>query len=220
MPHQRLARLLAVAVHDVQHARGDAGFQRQLAQAGGGQRRQLAHLQHRGVAEGEAGRRLPGGRHERHVPRRDQRTDAYRVEERVVQVRGRRIGVAVHPRAHLGEVVEVVGGARHELLAGLRDHLAGVVGLGARELGHVLRDQVAQLANQLRALGGGQACPLGEGFLGGRDGGIHFGLAAGGDFRQHLLRGRVDALEVVAAGDGLAADQVFDAHGFRKRWCS
>jgi Mg-chelatase subunit ChlD len=45
----------AVAVHDVEHARRDAGLQRQLAQARGGQRRQLAHLQHRRVAEGQAG---------------------------------------------------------------------------------------------------------------------------------------------------------------------
>ena len=60
--HQRLAGVVAVAVHDVQHARRDAGFQRQLAQPRRGQRRQLAHLQHRGVAERQAGRDLPGAR--------------------------------------------------------------------------------------------------------------------------------------------------------------
>ena len=66
---QRLAGLAAVAVDDVEHAGRDAGLERQLAEARGGQRRQLAHLQHRGVAEREARRDLPGRRHERHVPR-------------------------------------------------------------------------------------------------------------------------------------------------------
>jgi hypothetical protein len=51
------------------------------------------------------------------------------MEQRVVQVRVRRVGVAVDARAHLGEVVEVVGRARHQLLAGLADGLAGVAGL-------------------------------------------------------------------------------------------
>ena len=178
----------------------------------GRQRRELAHLQHRGVAEGEAGRDLPGRGHERHVPRRDQRAHAHRMEQRVVQVRGRRVGVAVDARAHLGEVVEVVGRARHQLLAGLRDDLAAVVGLGLRDLGHVRRDQVAQLADQLGALRRGHAGPLREGFLGGGDRGVHFGFAARGDFGQHFLRGGIHGLEIVAAGDRLAVDEVIDSH--------
>ena len=52
---QRLACLLAVAVDDVQHAGRDAGLERELAEQRCGHRRQLAHLQHRRVAEGEAG---------------------------------------------------------------------------------------------------------------------------------------------------------------------
>ena len=55
MAAQRLARFGAVAVNDVEHAGGDARFQGELAEPGGRQRRQLAHLQHRGVAEREAG---------------------------------------------------------------------------------------------------------------------------------------------------------------------
>ena len=45
----------AVAVHDVEHAGRNSGLERQLAETRRRQRRQLAHLQHRGVAEGEAG---------------------------------------------------------------------------------------------------------------------------------------------------------------------
>jgi len=120
--------------------------------------------------------------------------------------------VTVDARAHLREVIEVVGRARHELLAGLRDHLAAVVGFGLGDLRHVLRDQVTQLADQLRAFGRGHAGPLGEGFLGGRNGGVHFGFAARGDFGQHFLRGGVDGLEIVAARDLLAVDEVIDLH--------
>jgi hypothetical protein len=58
----------------------------------------------------------------------------------------------------------------------------------------------------------GVAGPLREGGLGGRHRGMHFGLAAGGHFGQHLLVGRVDGLETLAALHGLAVDQMGDAH--------
>ena len=87
---------------------------------------------------------------------------ADRVVERVVQVRRRRIGVAVDARAHLGEVVEVVGRARHQLLAGLGDGLAGVQGLGARDLRNVRGDQVAELAHEPGALGRRAGRPISE----------------------------------------------------------
>ena len=131
---QRLADLGAVAVHDVEHAGRDAGLERELAEARRGERRQLAHLQHRGIAEGERRRDLPGRRHEGHVPWRDQRAHADRLKQRVVEVRGRRVGVSVDAHAHLGEVVEVVGRARYQLLGGLGDRLAGVLRLGAGQL--------------------------------------------------------------------------------------
>ncbi|MPM99776.1 hypothetical protein SDC9_146970 [bioreactor metagenome] len=130
VPDQRLPGVLAIAMHHVQHARRNARFQRQFAQTRRRHGRELAHLEHGGVAERKTGRDLPGGRHERHVPRRDQRAYAHRVKERVVQMRGRGVGVAVHAGAHFGEVVKIVGSARHELFAGLRDHLAAIVGLG------------------------------------------------------------------------------------------
>jgi hypothetical protein len=120
--------------------------------------------------------------------------------------------VAVHPRAHLGEIVEVVGRARHQLFAGLSDDLAAVVGLGLRDLGHVRGDQVAEFADQLGALGCGRGGPFRERFLGGRDGGIHFRLTAGGDFGQHFLRGGVDGFEGARALHALAVDEVVYLH--------
>ena len=67
--------------------------------------------------------------------------------------------MAVHPHAHLGEIIEIVGRARDELLAGLRDDLPGILCLGPGELGHVGGNQVAELANELCALGRGQPRP-------------------------------------------------------------
>ena len=210
--HQRLAGVLAEAVHDVQHAGGNTGFEREIAEHRGGQRRQFAHLQHGGVAEREAGRDFPGCRHERHVPRRDQRAHADRMEQRVVQMRIGGIRMAVDAHAHLGEIVEVVGGARHELLARLRDRLAGVLRLGLRDLRHVLRDQLAELANELCAFRSGLAGPCGKRFFGRAHGGVDFFRTAAGDFGEHVLRRRIDGLEVVFRGARFAVDQMFDSH--------
>ncbi len=119
VPAQRLARLRTIAVDDIEHAGGDSRLQGELPETGRGERGQFAHLQHRGIAERERGRHFPGRGHERHVPRRDQRANPHRVEQRVVEVRRRWVRVPVHAHAHLGEVVEVVGRARHELLGRL-----------------------------------------------------------------------------------------------------
>ena len=175
---QRLACFLAVAVHDVEHTCRHARLERELAQACGREGRELAHLEHGGVAKGQAGRDLPGGRHERHVPRADERAHADRVEQRVVQVRGRRVGVTVHAGAHLGKVMEVVGRTRHQLLAGLADGLAAVLGLGFRNFRHVFRDQLAQFAHDFGALCGRCGGPFRERFFGCGNGSIDLRHAA------------------------------------------
>ena len=134
--------------------------------------------------------------HERHVPRPDQRAHAHRVEQRVVQVRRRRVGVAVDARAHLGEVVEVVGRARHQLLAGLRDRPGRCPRLGARESrARAWRSGRRACASASRARLAGRAAQAGERGLGRGDGGVDLVVAAGGHLGQHLLRGRVDRLE-------------------------
>ena len=50
MPHQRIACRRAVALHHVEHARRNTRLQGELAQTVGGQRGELGHLQHRGIA--------------------------------------------------------------------------------------------------------------------------------------------------------------------------
>ena len=167
----------AIAVHQVQHAGGNARLQRQITQTRGSHGRQLAHLQHGGVAKGQAGCNFPRGRHKGHVPRADERTHTGGVKQRVVEVRLGRVSVAVYAGAHLGEVIEVVCCAGDELLAGLCDDLAAVVGLGLRNFGHVRGNQITQLANEFGALWCGHAGPLREGFFGGRNGGVDFCIA-------------------------------------------
>ena len=214
MRHQGLARVLAVAVHEVEHACGNARFQGQLAQAGGAQRRQLAHFEHGGVAKGQAGRDFPSGGHERHVPRADERAHAHGVKQRVVEVRGRGVGVAVHAGAHFGEVMEVVCRTGDELLASLRDGLAAVVGLGLRDVGHVFGNQVAEFVHQLGAFGRGRVGPFWKRRFGCRDRGVDVVAVARSHVGQHFLGGGVEGLEGGAAADVLAIDEVLDVwHG-------
>ena len=73
---ERLARGLAEARQDVEHAFGDAGFRRQFGQADGGEGRLLGGLQDDRVAGGERGRDLPAGHQQREVPGHDAGHDA------------------------------------------------------------------------------------------------------------------------------------------------
>jgi hypothetical protein len=120
--------------------------------------------------------------------------------------------VAIDPRAHLGEVVEVVGRARHQLLAGLADGLAGVAGFDGRDLGDVPGDQFAELVHHPGALGRRRCGPLRERGLGCRHRSMDLGLATGCHLGQHLLVGGIHGLEVLAAFDELTVDQVGNAH--------
>ncbi|MCY1544535.1 hypothetical protein D9M68_804280 [compost metagenome] len=120
--------------------------------------------------------------------------------------------MAIHARAHLGEEIEVLGGARNQLLARLRNRQAGIARFQLGQHRHVLVDQLAQPAHQAGAFLRGRASPLGEGVGRGRDGRIDFGLAAGGHFFDSLARGRVEGSEAVRAVDLPAVDPVLDAH--------
>jgi hypothetical protein len=158
-----------------------------------------------------------------------QRAYADRMEQRVVEVRWGRIGMAIHPHAHLGEIVEIVGRPRDELFAGLGDDLPGIPCLGPRDLGDVGGDQIAELANELRAIGGGQPCPLWERLFGGCDRGVDLLLPAPGDLGQHGLGGRIHRLEIFLRRDRRTVDQVLYLHvrfpfidqtTRPRRWCS
>ena len=100
---ERLARLLAVAVHDVDDARRHARLGEQLDEALGEQRRVLGRLEHDRVAADERRAELPGRDRDREVPRRDRADDADR-----------------HAHAH------------HELVAAARSASSGRTGAGPR----------------------------------------------------------------------------------------
>lgn len=208
---QRVAGAGAVALNHVEHPRRNARLVHQAAQLVGGQRRQLGHLQHRRVAQRQARRGLPGGGHERYVPRRDQSTDAHRLVQGVVEhLVVDRIAVPVHPRADFGEELEVVRGARDQHVLRLVDRQAGVEGLQFRQVRHVPVDQLAEPAHQARALLGRGIGPFREGFPGRRHRRVDFRRAAAGDLADQLAGGRVVVLEDVLAFDLAAIDPVFD----------
>ncbi|MNE38018.1 hypothetical protein D3C80_1318970 [compost metagenome] len=201
----------AVALHHVEHAGRDAGFQSQTAQLVGGQRRQLGHLQYRGVAQCQARRGLPGGGHERHVPRGNQAAYTHRLVQGVVEhLVVHRVGVTVHVGADFGEELEVVRGARDQHVLGLVDRQTGVQGLQLGQLGHVLVDQFTQLAHQLGAFLGGGVGPLREGFLGRGHGLGDFLGTAAGHFADHFAGSRVQVLEDFFALDLTAVDPMLD----------
>ena len=68
---QRLAGVLAEAVHGVDDALRQTGLRHQLDQQVGGDRRPFRRLVHDRAARRQRRRDLPGRQHERRVPRRD-----------------------------------------------------------------------------------------------------------------------------------------------------
>jgi len=71
----------------------------------------------------------------------------------------REIEAAVAAAKAAFPAIEVIGGARDQLLGGLRDHLAGIPRFRVGNFRNVFRNQIAELAQQRRAFGGGLACP-------------------------------------------------------------
>ena len=195
----------------VDHAGRDAGLQRQLAQANGGQRRIAGGLEDRRIAGRQRGAKLPRGHVEREVPGHDQAADTDRLTQREVKA-----GSADRDRL----AKELVGGAGvvvedqadgEGLAAGALDRLADVGRLQLGQLLHVGLDQAGVLGQRPAALGGGPRCPalrVLERPLGGLHRPIHVLRSAqrrGGD---HLAGGRVGNVEGLSVGgvDLLAAN--------------
>ena len=128
---------------EVADARGEPGLLEQPHQDDAGVRRELAGLEHEGVAGREAGRDLPRGLQQRVVPGRDQRAHAERLVDDPAQhvlaagvddaagVLGRDVAVVAEHRDHVGDVVLALDQA-----------LAGVHRLGQRHLVGVALEQV------------------------------------------------------------------------------
>ena len=155
---QRLARGLAEAGQHLQHAVGNAGLRRKLGDAQCGQRRLLGGLQDDRVAGGECGPQLPGGHHQRIVPRHHGGDDA----DRLARDEGDRV------RAVGGDlVIDLVGGlgvpldgldrARNVAARRGRDGLAHVERFEQRQLVLVLGISSANFSITFLRLPGWQA---------------------------------------------------------------
>ena len=79
MERKRLARLLAEARNDVEHAVRQPGLLAEPAQHEGAERRLLGRLQDHRIAGDQRRSELPGGDDERIVPRHDRADDAERL---------------------------------------------------------------------------------------------------------------------------------------------
>ena len=159
--HERVARLLAEAVHDLHDALGQAGLVQQVDEALREQRRVLGRLQHDGVAADERGRELPRRDRDREVPRRDRADDADRHadahHELVAELRRGRLAeqapaLAAHVVAHVDRFLDVAAGLRLDL-----PHLAGhQVG----ELRLVALEQLREAEEDVAALGRRHEAPV------------------------------------------------------------
>ena len=155
------ARLPAVspnAVHHVEHAGRQAGVLRDLGQQAGRERAPLRRLVHHRAARGQRGGDLPGGQHERRVPRRDHPDRADGSPAGVVEVVGRRQGQPVgRGRGPVGEEPEVLRaperGRRHEadgLPCVHRFHHRDLAGAGHDGVGHRVQHAFALLTGRSR----------------------------------------------------------------------
>ncbi|MNR25641.1 hypothetical protein D3C85_1428050 [compost metagenome] len=122
--------------------------------------------------------------------------------------------MAIHAGTDFGEEIEILGGARDELLAGLRNRQARVLRLKVGQTRHVLVDQLAQAAHQAGAFPGRRVGPIGKGAGRCGHGGVDLGRAACRHFVDGVAGGRVVGDEAVPAVDLLAIDPVLDAHAW------
>ena len=118
MRDQGRAGGLAEAVDDVDDAGREAGFEGQLGDAQGGQRRLLGRLHHDRVAAGQGRAPLPGQHQQREVPGDDLADDADRLPQRVrEEAAADRDGPALDLVGPAGVVAQRVDDALHVALA-------------------------------------------------------------------------------------------------------
>ncbi len=123
---QRAARVLAEAVHGVEHARRQAGVEADLREQRRGERAPFGRLVHHRAAGRERGRDLPGREHERRIPGRDDAHGADRLADRVVEMRvGRQRQPVVRARRAVGIEAEILRAAQRRLRH-VADRLAGI----------------------------------------------------------------------------------------------
>ena len=162
MREQRVDRLL-VAVHDVEHAVGQARFLEELREPHRGRRHFLGGLQDEGVAARDRDRIHPQRHHRREIERRDAGAHAERLAQRV------RIDVGADVFAVLAfhEVRNAHGEFDHletalDRARGVGERLAVLFGDEARELFAMRVDQLAIAHEDARAPQRRRVAPRGK----------------------------------------------------------
>ena len=204
-----------VAVDHVEHAGGQASFQRELGdeQRGGGVA--LGRFEHKGVATGHSHGPHPQRHHGREVEGGDACGDAQCLEFAPAIDAGAHVA-AVLAFEQLGRVARVLHVLNTALQLAVRigQHLAVLGGDQGSDLVGVLFEQNLELAHHPGALQRRRVAPGGEGGLGGGNGGFHCGLA-----RQRYAGGRLagggveHGLRALVVCNELAVDQVADGGG-------
>ena len=206
--YERGPGLLADSLDDVEDAGRDLRLRGQVGEERAGERCPLGRLEDDRAARRERRRRLPGGEHERRIPRRDHANRAGRHAGDAVR------GVVRAPRALLVGLGEVGVGAVVPRAA--RDHAGAQRALEHRHVEaldggdplDVLVDQLGEAAQALGPRGDAARRPRGERVGGRLDGEADLVIAPAGDFGEHLLVDRGAVLEALVARDALPADEV------------
>ncbi len=187
MAHERLAGLLAEAVHDLHDVVRQARVVEQVDEPLREQRRVLRRLQHDGVATDQRGTELPRGDRDREVPRRDRadHTDRHAQAEHRLVAQLRRGRLAEQPPALAAHVVGHVDRLLH-VAAGLGLHLPHLARHQLRELGLRALELLREAEQDVAALRRGHEAPLLPGRLRGGNGAV--------DVRRARARERLDDL--------------------------
>ena len=197
MRGQRRADAGAVAIDEIEHARGNPRLVHHLRPQNGAEGRVFGGLEHHGAAGGEGGHHFRGDLIHRPIPRRDQRANADRLLHQA------------HVAAHFFELE----GLQHlDHGADVADPDAGLRSLRERDgRAHFRGDGLGDFI-VMRLVGGENALhqreALGrrgtgiavEGTAGGADRPIHILGAAHGDHTGDRLGGGVDHLEFLRFG--------------------
>ncbi len=181
-----------VAVDYVEDAVGEAGFFEEFSEQDGGTGVALAGLEDEGVAAGESDREHPEGHHRGKVEGRDAGDYAEGLAERpTVDARADLLGVFAFEE--LGD-----GGGELDDFEAASDFAFGVgedfAVLGGEDGGEVVGVLVEEFAEAEEDAGSAERrlCgPVGEGGLGGFDGGVELGLVGEGDLGLDLAGGGV-----------------------------
>ena len=181
------------AVHDVQHAFGQAGLFEQARDFQGGERNFFTRLEHEGVAAGDGNGIHPQRHHGGKVERRD--ADAH--------AQGLADGFAINAARHVLENFAHEHGRRaagefddlHAALhiaARLDEGLAVFAGVAADDVLKIFLEEHFEFEQHAGAFHGRCFHPRGEGGGGGLDGGVYFSDRAGGALGDDFAGGRVE----------------------------